>query len=118
MGDSIKACAEQDELNNSPEYLKKRVKELESKLWEAEAELSVVKERQRVLPYAPSSESISRGFAIGATVKLSSGASGVVVAYDSEGDPIVQGPQVSESGSAEAAFATSLELILPPKKGK
>lgn len=100
------------------EGLKKRVKELENKLRAAEAELAESKEQQRVLPYAPNAESVSRGLVVGSTVRLSNGVLGVVVAYDADGDPLVQGPELAEDGSTEASFAPTLELVLPPKERK
>lgn len=118
MGDGRRYWADVEAEQNTPEWLKKRVKELEDKLRAAEAALADIKEQQRVLPYAPNAESVSRGLVVGSTVRLSNGVLGVVVAYDAEGDPLIQGPRLREDGDTEAALASALELVLPPKERK
>lgn len=73
----------------------------------------------RVFPNPPNEEALSRGLLVGSTVLTPNGKVGVVVAYDSDGDPLLQGEGlVSGRFDMEPCFSSDLKLLLPPSPPK
>lgn len=98
--------------NTEVEFLRARVAELEAKLKEA-------KEPMRVKVWQPNEKALAAGLEVGATVRLPDGRLDVVVAYDHEGDPVVQGPAPTNHDYSECFrvyFVDDLERMLPPPR--
>jgi len=91
------------------EALRARVAELEARL---------AKEPLRVKAWRPNEAALAKGLVVGATVRLPNGDLDLVVAYDREGYPVVQGDASDVGHEFMPIPAYNLELVLPPPEKK
>lgn len=102
---------------HADEYCRK-IKDLEDRLAKAEKQLAMYRDPNRVVPYCSNTAAREAGFFLGAVVLIPWTLAGggkkraVVVAYDRDGNPLVQGPELGDS--TEAYLVEDLELLLPP----
>lgn len=98
--------------NIEVEALRARVAELEDRL-------KKVQEPMRVKVWQPNEKALAAGLEVGTTVRLPDSRLDVVMAYDHEGDPVVQGPAPIDGDYSKCFsvyFVDDLERVLPPPR--